>query len=95
MKITVTMADREAWVVDTRPIDNVRFEDTARKHRWGTVQDSPMRYMYFLAYAASTRNGHFPVSKGFDAFLDELVDVDAEDEATANDGPNPPEAGDA
>lgn len=94
MKMTVRLADREAFIVDTRPIDNVRFEDTARRHKWGSVQDVPMKYMYFTAYAACTRSGEFDPAKGFEAFLDVLVDVDPEADSDT-DAPDPLEAGGA
>lgn len=93
MKITVKLADREPLIIDTRPIDNVRFEDTARKHKWGTIQEAPMRYMYFLAYAACTRTGNYESSRGFDTFMVDLVDVDAEVDAEVADAPDPLEDG--
>lgn len=86
MKLKVTLAETEPFYVDTRPVDNVRFEEIAQKHKWGSAQDAPMRYMYFLAFMASSREGRWDRAKGFDSFLDELVDVDPEgtDEDDAN-----------
>jgi hypothetical protein len=86
MKLRITLADKAPFYVDTRPVDNVRYEEVAQKHKWGTAQESPMRFMYFLAFAACSREGHVARESGFSAFLDELVDVDPEgtDEVDAN-----------
>ena len=88
--MTVTLEGRDPFEVDTRPVDNVRFEDLARRNNWASVKDGPMRYMYFLAFAAAQRSGAWPREEGFDAFLDLLVDVDAEDD---EDRPTMPDRG--
>ena len=91
MNLTVELEGRERFTVATRPVDNIRFEDTARKHKWGAVQDSPMRYLYFLAYAACTRTGEWDAQSGFDAFMAALVDVspDEDTETPTPPGPGP------
>jgi hypothetical protein len=91
VKISVSLENREAFLVDTRPVDMVRFEDVAQKHKWGTAAESPMRFVYFLAFAACCREGHFERARGFDAFMEELVDAEPEDndENPTDPGPTP------
>jgi len=95
MLLTVTL-DRldDPLVVRTRPADNILYEETARRHRWGKLDENPMRYLYFLAFAACCRLGHADRAAGFDAFVDELVDVDLDDEEEdAGDRPTRPGPG--
>jgi hypothetical protein len=92
MRLTVELEGREPFDVETRPIDNVRYEDTARRKKWGVLQENPMRYLYFLAFAASQRIDAWPKESGFDAYLEQLVDVQPEDEDGAE-TPTPPGPG--
>lgn len=49
--------------------DMIRHSDVARRHKWGSMEDDPMRAQIFLGYAALTRLGHYPADKGFDDFV--------------------------
>ena len=43
----------------TTTADRMKLADTARRQKWGTLQDDPDRSLTFLAYAAMCRAGHF------------------------------------
>lgn len=80
MRITVTL-NNETHTVSVRPIDHIRYSDTARKHGWpANPEDDPLRSIYFFAFAASQREGVFPRENGFDAFLEVLDDCDVVDD---------------
>lgn len=62
--------------------DRMKLAETARRHKWGTLQDDPDRSITFLAWHALVRRGQFTGT--FADFVDqsetvtapEAVDVD-------------------
>lgn len=76
---TVEMADGTTYT-DLRIVyaDQIKYAETARRHKWGSPEDDAIRFGGFLAYAAMTRLGHYPSDKGFDEFVAEVADIDVE-----------------
>ena len=58
--------------------DMIRYSDTARRHKWGGMEDDPVRAGAFMAYAAMTRTGSYPADKGFDKFTADVAMVMAD-----------------
>lgn len=58
--------------------DLIRHADTAKRHKWGSLEDDPMRAQFFLGYAAMTRTGQYPKDTGFDQFIEEVAMVAAD-----------------
>lgn len=80
MHVTLTI-NGENHDVTIRPIDHIRYSDSARKHHWPVnPEDDPIRAMYFLSFAAAQRSGIWPKEKGFESFLEVLDDAAAVDD---------------
>lgn len=58
--------------------DRMKLAATARRHKWGTLQDDTDRSITFLAWAALNRNGLY--ANTFDAFVNESETVTAPEE---------------
>lgn len=56
--------------------DMIRHADVSRRHKWGGIEDDPIRAMTFFAYAAMTRLGLYPADKGFDQYVTDVAMVD-------------------
>ena len=55
--------------------DQIRFGDVRARHKWPSMEDDPIRFGAFLAYAAMCRLGLYDATKGFDEFVDEVASV--------------------
>lgn len=56
-RITVVLADdRELELLSANP-DLVRWDITRQKHGWGSMEDAPMLWATFVAWAAAKRTG--------------------------------------
>ena len=58
--------------------DQIRFGDVRARHKWPSMEEDPIRFGAFLAYAAMTRLGLYDANKGFDEFVDEVAGVSAD-----------------
>jgi hypothetical protein len=100
-RLRVVMEDGAEWEVQPKGKDQIRWEETAAKHKWANFQETPAKWQTFLGWRASVREGLLPSSVGsWETFLDlhdyvQPVDLtpdedraDAEDE----DGPGPADA---
>ncbi|RAV33530.1 hypothetical protein [Corynebacterium heidelbergense] len=58
--------------------DMIRYEEVAKRHKWGGLQDNPITAQSFMAYAAMTRTGVYDPNKGFDEFVTECAGVMAD-----------------
>lgn len=71
-KVTVDVEMLDGTVFeDLRVIsaDMIRHSEVAKRHKWGSMEDDPIRTQIFYGYAAMTRLGHYPADKGFDEFV--------------------------
>lgn len=68
-------AEHTGVVVTTA--DRMQLAATARRHKWGTLQDDPDRSLTFLAWCALRRLGHFTGS--WDDFVNQSETVTAPD----------------
>ena len=66
--VHVIMADGSEWDAQTLNPDLLRFEATAGKHKWAGPQESPMRWLTFLAWRAGLREGHIPSDLTWEEF---------------------------
>lgn len=74
--------------------DMIRYSDTSRRHKWGTMEEDPIRAGAFMAYAAMTRTGLWDPAKGFDEFTDAVAMVMADfGEGQSVDPTTPPTPG--
>lgn len=58
--------------------DMIRHAEVSKRHKWGSLQEDPVRGGAFLAYAAMTRLGLYSPAKGFDEFGNEVAMVGAD-----------------
>src|SRR5699024_10927734 len=58
--------------------DKIAYSETRGRHNWPKVEEDPFRFLAFVAFAALRRTGK--VSGGFNAFVDQLADVDLPDD---------------
>lgn len=78
--VDVAMLDgTEHNAITVTTSDRMKLANTARRHKWGTLQDDPDRSITFLAYAALSRLGLF--SGSWDDFVNASETVTAPDEA--------------
>lgn len=80
-KITVSVEMADGTVHENLRVvlkDQIRFGDVRAKHNWPSMEEDPMRFGAFLAYAAMTRLGLYPPERGFDEWVDDVAWVDAD-----------------
>lgn len=81
INLSVEMENGETHALAAKIKDLNRTEEIAARLKWGTNQESPFRWLTFLAYAVMTRTGLYDVTKGFDEFQEDCAMVsDGEDE---------------
>lgn len=89
MIIDIQMQDgREFTDIEVIYPDLIRYEDVAQRHKWGSMEQSPMRAMAFIGYAALCRLGLYDGDRGFPEFSSELKMVYKQD-ATEEMDPTP------
>lgn len=80
-KITVDVEMIDGTVhEDVRVIlaDMIRYSDVARRHKWGVLEEDPIRAGAFMAFAAMSRLGLYDENRGFDAFTTDVAMVSAD-----------------
>lgn len=87
LSVVVNEDDPEPIVVQTLTADMVLAERTARKHHWGTMQDSPMLMLAFLSWAALRRRKLIPQTLTFETFETAVASID-----DVSEDPDDPEA---
>ena len=70
----VEFTDGTVMEVETSTADYLRYETTAKRHGWPTMQDSPARWEAFSAWSALERSGAY--TKPWETFLEEVGMVD-------------------
>jgi hypothetical protein len=94
-RVHIIMADGAEWDVQTLNADIIRYEDTALKHKWPTMTQSPQRWTTFLGYRASIREGLIPQDLRWEEFFENgprvAVSVFVSDDVPVD--PTPPEPG--
>lgn len=58
--------------------DMIRYSDVSRRHKWGTMEEEPIRAIAFMTYAAMVRLGYFDGDKGFEEFSNEVVWIESD-----------------
>lgn len=76
LSVIVNEDDPEPLVVQTLTADMVAAERTARQHRWGTMQESPMLTLTFLAWHALRRRKMIPQTLEFKTFEENVASID-------------------
>lgn len=84
MTVSILMTDGTSH--DDVPVtmrDKLRYSETRARRKWPNVEDDPFRFMTFIAWAAAKREGLIDNGMTFDAFADNVADIDipGEDEA--------------
>jgi hypothetical protein len=72
----VVMADGATFDVRTNLRDQLRYEESARKGKWGDIVDNLLRYEAFTAWSALERSGQYPGK--FDEFADAVEQIDSD-----------------
>lgn len=70
--------DKETYIVDTNVADTIAYEETARRRKWGSIQDNPATATAFLAWRAAARQGFDPGI--FEDFCDAVASIEPEDD---------------
>jgi hypothetical protein len=93
LAVVVNADSDEAITVQTIGADMIAAEAVARKHKWGTIQESPVTWLSFLAWSALRRTKQIPDTLTYTDFstnLGSIADDDEEDEeAGTPTGPGP------
>lgn len=85
MSISVKMTDGTTHRDLTPTLkDMVRTEEIGGRLKWGSMNDSPVRYAAFMAYAVMTRTGLYDATKGFDDFQDDCETIIPDEEFEVN-----------
>jgi hypothetical protein len=83
LSVVVTADSDEAITVQTIGADMIAAEATARKHKWGTISESPVTWLSFLAWSALRRTKQIPETLTYTEFstnLGSITDVDEDDD---------------
>ena len=72
----VVLEDGERHEIRTNLKDQLRYEEAARKGKWGTLTENLLRYEAFTAWAAMTRLGLTDAK--WDDFGDSIEQIDSE-----------------
>jgi hypothetical protein len=93
-KLRVVLGDVE-YEVQTKQSDLLRYEMTARKHGWGMLgtdeKFSFVQWSTFLAWVAGKRTGAIADGLTWEAFADEVDDVEVIGGAAGNPTQQAPE----
>ncbi|MGV0868450.1 hypothetical protein [Corynebacterium kalidii] len=65
--------------------DMMRYSDTARRRKWGPMEEDKLTATGFMAFAAMQRLGLYSADKGFDTFNTEVAMIYSDDDAGAVD----------
>ena len=88
LAISVELESGEKWTVQSKTVDYLLWETTAKKHKWGGIGDNPALWEAFIGWAASRRLGHYAGT--WEQWQKDIDMVDAE-QIEAD--PTPPEVG--
>jgi hypothetical protein len=69
-RVEVTLDDGSTLQAQVINSDMVRWDRTAAKHGWPTVQTAPFLWLTFVAWSALRREGAIGEDVGWDAFVD-------------------------
>lgn len=78
-RLTATVEMNDGTIHENLQInlkDQIRYSDVRVRHKWPSMEEDPIRFGSFLAYAAMTRLGLYDATKGFDEFVDDALAVD-------------------
>lgn len=73
--VRAELADGRVLSARTSLRDQTRWEDTARKHKWGTQFENFGLWEAFLTWSALDRAGDYTL--GWDAFVDACVQIES------------------
>lgn len=73
-RFRITPLTGDPYVVRCRQADFIAWDKTAPRMQWGSSRDVPFLFSSFLAWSAARREGRFAGT--FDAFCDEVADLD-------------------
>lgn len=76
--MTLVMENGERHTVRTNLRDQLRYEETARKGKWGPLTDNLLRYETFTAWSAARRAGIIPDAQPYEQFADTVEQIDSE-----------------
>lgn len=89
--------DSPPELVQSTNVDMVEAERVARQHKWGSMSESPLLYLTFIAWSAMRRSGKLPDGMTFETFRSSTAavqDADDDDDDPDGDGsPTPPDPG--
>lgn len=67
-RVTVILDDGRTITVQARNPDYLRWDRTAAKHGWPTMQKAPFLWLTFIAWSAARREGLIPDAWTWEAF---------------------------
>jgi hypothetical protein len=77
-------ADGSVLEVQTGNPDLVKWDETARRHKWGDFQEQQFKWLTFIAWAAARRQGLIPLDYGWETWVNEVLEItDANEQGEA------------
>lgn len=80
MHMTVELRDGTILKADSTSADYMRYEQTAKRHKWGSMQENPAIWEIFVGWCALVRTGQY--SGSWESFANpndpDAVNVDGE-----------------
>jgi len=68
LRVVITEDADEAVILQTTGSDQVAAEAVARRHKWGSIQESPMTWLSFMAWHGLQRKGLLDKAVTYEAF---------------------------
>jgi hypothetical protein len=62
--------------IQTANPDLIRWDETRVKHKWPPFQEAPFLWLTFISWAAARRTGAIPSEHTWEAWRNEVLDVD-------------------
>jgi hypothetical protein len=59
MHMTVELKDGTVLRADSTSADYLRYEQVAKRHKWGSMTDNPAVWEIFIGWAAVVRTGQY------------------------------------
>lgn len=59
MHMTVELNDGTIITADSAAVDYLRYEQTAKRHKWGSMTENPAIWEIFIGWCAVTRTGQW------------------------------------
>lgn len=89
-RVRVIRDGQEPLDIQTDNRDMLAWEQTAIRHKWGSFQDRPFKWLTFLAWSAARRAGAITPELTYERWEAEVLSISDtnQDETTVDDNPD-------